>query len=468
MNLYNLSRRMCEWDEIPHWRERFRRSLRSDHKGKLYSPFFLLGLPGIGADEQRTSAERWMSAKISAAREVRAKRTFRDSSAPAQRIRIGYLSNDFHNHATAFLMIELFENHDCEQFELFAYSYGADDGKEMRPRLEASFENFVDVQALTVSETAEMINADGIDILIDLKGFTLGTRTEVLAHRPAPVQVNYLGYPGTLGSGLCDYIITDPFLTPPNSGPNYSESFAYMPETYQPRGRNVELAAAPTRASAGLPEDGFVFCCFNQSRKITPEIFEVWCRILSHNSDSVLWLLADHMAEGNLRNLAMQHGVLPNRLVFAEPLPQDEHLARLQLADLLLDTQPYNAHTTASDALWAGVPVVTCSGDTFASRVAGSLLHAVGLPELITEDLEEYFELALMLSQDSVRYECLVSRLTSNRLTTPLFDIKRYAKHLEDLYRKMWVRYQSGAMPKTLDTKPDRQVQTNNSGTLSA
>lgn len=462
MNLYNLSRRMCEWDEIPHWRERFRRSLHSTYKGRLYSPFFLLGLPGIGAEEQRTSAERWMSAKISATSEVRAKRTFRDSSEPAQRIRIGYLSNDFHNHATAFLMIELFESHDSEKFELFAYSYGEDDGKEMRPRLEASFEHFVEVQTLTVSETAERINADGIDILIDLKGFTLGTRTEVLAHRPAPVQVNFLGYPGTLGTGLCDYIITDRFLTPPASGPNYSESFAYMPETYQPRGRRTEIAKAPSRASAGLPENGFVFCCFNQSVKITPEIFKVWCRLLSHNSDSVLWLMADHMAEGNLKNFAMQQGVLPSRLVFAEPLPQDDHLARLQLADLLLDTQPYNAHTTASDALWAGIPVVTCSGETFASRVAGSLLHAVGLPELITKDLDEYYELALILSKDSKRYEGLVSHLALNRLTSPLFDTKRYTKHLEELYRKMWERYQSGAMPKTLDTESDRQVQTDN------
>ena len=447
---------MCEWDEIPHWRQRFRRSLLSDHKGELYSPFFLLGLPGIGADEQRTSAERWMGAKLSEASGVRAERTFRDSSAPSQRIRIGYLSNDFHNHATAFLMIELFENHDCEQFELFAYSYGEDDGKEMRARLESSFEHFVDVQALTISETAETINGDGIDILIDLKGFTRGTRTEVLAHRPAPVQVNYLGYPGTLGVDLCDYIITDRFLTPLAAAADYSESFAYLPESYQPHGHHVEIATAPSRTSVGLPETGFVFCCFNQSNKITPEIFEVWCRLLSHNPDSVLWLLADQMAEGNLKNLAMQHGVLPSRLLFAEHLSQDDHLARLQLADLLLDTLPYNAHTTASDALWAGVPLVTCSGETFASRVAGSLLHALGLPELITEDLEGYYELALALSLDPVRYECLVSRLAANRLTTPLFDIKRYTQHLEDLYRQMWGCYQSGAMPKTLDTGPDR------------
>ena len=213
---------------------------------------------------------------------------------------------------------------------------------------------------------------------------------------------------------------------------------------------------APSRTSVGLPETGFVFCCFNQSRKITPEIFEVWCRLLSHNADSVLWLMADKMAEGNLKNLAMRYGVLPSRLVFAESLSQDDHLVRLQLADLLLDTLPYNAHTTASDALWVGVPLVTCSGETFASRVAGSLLHAVGLPELITEDLQEYYELALALSLDPIRYERLTSRLASNRLTTPLFDIKRYTQHLEDLYRQMWGCYQSGGMPKILDTEPDR------------
>ncbi len=455
MKLYNLSRRMCEWEDMPHWRERFRRSLRSDHQGELYSPFLLLALPGIGAEEQRTSAERWMGAKVAAASEIRATRRFRDSSAPSQRIRLGYLSNDFHNHATAFLMIELFENHDRELFEVFAYSYGEDDGKEMRPRLESSFEHFVDVQALTISETAEAINADGIDILVDLKGYTQSTRTEVLAHRPAPIQVNYLGYPGTLGADLCDYIITDPFLTPREAAPHYSEAFAYMPASYQPHGHHVAVEAAPSRASVGLPESAFVFCCFNQSRKITPEIFEVWCRLLSHNPDSVLWLLDDPMAAGNLRNLAMQHGVLPGRLIFAETLPQDRHLARLQLADLLLDTLPYNAHTTASDALWVGVPLVTCSGETFASRVAGSLLHAVGLPELITDNLEDYFELALALSQDAPRYQDLVARLAANRLTTPLFDIKRYSCHLEHLYRQMWDRYQAGALPQALDTVPN-------------
>lgn len=455
MNLYNLSRRMCEWDEIPYWRGRFQRSLLSDHQGELYSPYFLLGLPGISADEQHTSAERWMAKRLSEASDVRARRTFRDSSAP-QRIRIGYLSNDFHDHATAFLMIELFENHNSEQFEMFAYSYGKDDGKEMRTRLESSFEHFIDVQSLSISETAETINNDGIDILIDLKGFTRGTRSEVLAHRPAPVQVNYLGYPGTLGPDLCDYIITDRFLTPLGTANDYSESFAYLPHTYQPHGRLVEAIAAPSRESVGLPETGFVFCCFNQSNKITPDIFEVWCRLLSNNPDSVLWLLADRMAEGNLKNQAMQQGVLPQRLIFAEHISQEDHLARLQLADLLLDTLPYNAHTTASDALWMGIPLVTCSGDTFASRVAGSLLHAVGLPELITADLDEYFELALALSQDPERYQALVSRLATNRLTTPLFDIKRYTQHIENLYQQMWDRYQCGTEPMALDTELER------------
>ena len=456
MNLYDLSRRMCEWDELSQWRQRFRRTLHSDHEGELYSPFLLLGLPGISADEQHVSAERWMGARLSATSFVRAERKFRDHSAPSQRIRIGYLSNDFHDHATAFLMIELFEHHDREQFELFAYSYGKDDGKAMRVRLESSFEHFVDVQALTISETAETIHQDDIDILIDLKGFTRGTRTEVLAHRPAPVQVNFLGYPGTLGPDLCDYIITDHFLTPHNTQADYSERFAYLPDSYQPRGCHAPIAVAPSRASVGLPETGFVFCCFNQSSKITPDIFAIWCRLLSHNPDSVLWLLADRMAEGNLKNLAMQQGVLPSRLVFAEHVAQEDHLARLQLADLLLDTLPYNAHTTASDALWAGVPLVTCSGDTFASRVAGSLLHAVGLPELITDDLESYFELALALSKDSARYESLVARLWANRLTTPLFDIKRYTLHLEDLYRQMWGRFQSGEAPTALDSTLDR------------
>ena len=455
MKLYDLSRRMCEWDELTAWRQRFRGMLEHGDMGQL-SPFTLLALPGIRADEQRVCAELWMARRLASSKATRDGQDFQFHTQAARKIRIGYLSCDFHEHATALLLIEVFENHDRDRFEVFAYSYGDDDGGGMRQRLEHTFERFVNIQGQSMSEAAVTINGDGIDILIDLKGFTRDTRTEILSFHPAPVQVNYLGYPGTLGGDLCDYIVTDRFLTPPETSDDYSESFAYLPDSYQPHSRYSTIDQAPTRAAAGLPEDGFVFCCFNQSYKITPEIFDVWCELLSHCPGSVLWLLSDKMAIGNLRNLAMQRGVLPDRLIFAEHTSQSAHLGRLQLADLVLDTLPYNAHTTASDALWAGVPVVTCAGDTFASRVAGSLLRAIELPELVTHDLQAYFDLALSLASDPQRHAVLKTRLAANRLTTPLFDIERYTRHLESLYEQMWSAHLEGRTPQAIQSGVER------------
>lgn len=259
--------------------------------------------------------------------------------------------------------------------------------------------------------------------------------------------MNYLGYPGTLGAELCDYIITDEYVTPRASAADYSESFAYMPNSYQPRGRAGPIGAKPLRASVGLPEQGVVFCCFNQAYKLTPEIFDVWCRLLDAAPGSVLWLLAAPMAEGNLRNEAWKRGVNGNRLVFAPDMGQGDHLARLQLADLVLDTAPYNAHTTASDALWAGVPIVTCSGSTFASRVAGSVLRAVGMPELITEDLDGYFDLASRLANDPAGLAAVRAKLARNRAGAALFDVPAYTRDLEGLFRSMWSRRSAGLPP---------------------
>lgn len=449
MKLYGLSQRMCEWDDLGMWRTRIREAMERGERG-LISPFLLLALPGITAQEQRTCSELWMHDRIAAQDAERQSLDFQFPSKAPAKIRLGYLSCDFHDHATALLLIELFEAHDRDRFEVFAYSYGADDGKSMRPRLQKAFEHFIDIQALSTKEAAERIHADGIDILIDLKGYTRNTRTEILGLRPAPLQVNYLGYPGTLGSGLCDYIITDHFLTPPESSAAYSESFAYLPDSYQPHSRNSLIGQRPERAHLGLPDDAFVFCCFNQAYKITPELFDLWCQLLHRCPDSVLWLLKDPMAEGNLRNAAFQRGISPSRLIFAEHVSQTEHLGRLQCADLVLDTLPYNAHTTASDALWVGVPLVTCVGDTFASRVAGSLLHAVGLPELATSSLEAYLALALALAQHPEQLAVLKRQLAENRLTTPLFDILNYTHHLEALYEAMWQRHMLGLPPDTL------------------
>ncbi len=448
MRSFLRTRPLCEWDDFHH-RAAFARSRLADEDGEPLPPFVLLAEPGLSPGEQRACSEGWMRDRLATAEALRADLAFRflPWAEDRKKIKLGYLSNDFQDHATAMLLVESLEARDERRFELHAYSYGRDDGKEMRARLRLAFDRFNDIGPLSDEEAAKAIYGDGIDILIDLKGFTQGTRTSILALRPAPIQVNFLGYPGTLGPGLCDYMITDKFCTPAGSAADYAEAFATLPHCYQPHGRQDAIAAAPSRAAAGLPEEGFVFCCFNQAFKFTPAIFDVWCRLLDSVPGSVLWLLASREAEGNLRNEAWKRGVDGSRLIFAGDAPHAQHLGRLQLADLVLDTSPYGAHTTASDALWAGVPVVTRPGATFASRVAGSLLHAVGLPELAVEDQADYFDLALALSTDVGRLGRLRRTLAHNRPTAPLFDVKAYTLALEALYARMWERRQSGLPP---------------------
>jgi predicted O-linked N-acetylglucosamine transferase (SPINDLY family) len=448
MRSFIRTRPLCEWDDFDN-RAAFARSRLAEADGAPLPPFLLLAEPGLSPGEHRASSEGWMRERMAAAKALRAGLAFRFSpwEADRKKIKLGYLSNDFQDHATALLLVESLEARDQTRFELHAYSYGRDDGKAMRTRLVGAFDRFNDIGPLSDEAAATAIHGDGIDILIDLKGFTQGTRTSILALRPAPIQVNFLGYPGTLGPGLCDYMITDKFCTPDGSAGDYAESFATLPHSYQPHGCLDAVAPAPSRAEAGLPEEGFVFCCFNQAFKFTPAIFDVWCRLLDGVPGSVLWLLADREAEGNLRNEAWKRGVDGSRLIFASDLPHAQHLGRLQLADLVLDTSPYGAHTTASDALWVGVPVVTRPGATFPSRVAGSLLHAVGLPELAVEDRADYFELALALSTDAGRLGRLRRTLASNRPSAPLFDVKAYTLALEALYLKMWARHQGGLPP---------------------
>ncbi|MEH3145642.1 MAG: tetratricopeptide repeat protein [Methylobacterium frigidaeris] len=366
-----------------------------------------------------------------------------------RRIRVGYLSFDFFYHATALLAIELFEHHDRERFEVFAYSYGPDDGTPMRRRLVAAFEHFVEVGHLSSEEAARRIRADEIDILVDLKGYTLRARTEITALRPAPVQVNYLGYPATMGAPFIDYIVADAFIAPFSSQAQFDERIVHLPGCYQPNDRRRRIAeAAPDRAAVGLPADGFVFCCFNNTYKITPAIFAVWMRLLAAVPDAVLWLFEGNAAaRDNLQYEAGSAGIDPARLVFAPKLDSPEHLARLRLADLFLDTLPVNAHTTASDALWAGLPVLTWAGDALVGRVAGSLLHAIGLPELVTHSAGEYEALALALAQDRPRLAALRARLAANRDTSPLFDAARYTRNLEAAYRQMHARRCAGLPP---------------------
>lgn len=471
MKHYARSRAWCEWPEFDRWQMHALADLGDFDVADL-SPFHLLSLPGITAAQQRACSTRWMAARLQASAVERAALTLEFAAQAAlaalnrpadltgsnpvpHKIRLGYLSCDFHQHATALLLVEMLEAHNRQRFELHAYSYGPDDGLGMRQRLTLCFDHFTDITALDNLAAARAIHADGIDILIDLKGYTAGTRTAVLTYRPAPVQVNYLGYPGTLGGNFCDYLVSDDFITPASAAADYSEALARLPHSYQPHGGPSALPEPPPRASVGLPEEGLVLCCFNQAYKFTPELFDIWCMVLAYTPGSVLWLLGNPQAEGNLRREALQRGIAPHRLIFAPDLPQGPHLARLQLADLVLDTAPYNAHTTASDALWAGVPLITCAGDTFASRVAGSLLHAAGLPELVTHNLSDYADLALALADDPERLRALRAQLARARASAPLFDVHAYTLALESLYQQMWDQHRAGLPPQALgDSRP--------------
>jgi protein O-GlcNAc transferase len=369
------------------------------------------------------------------------------------KIRIGYFSADFHDHATAHLTAELFEAHDRSRFEVVAFSYGPDAKDEMRQRLRAAFDRFIDVRGLADVEVAKLARGLAIDIAVDLKGFTRDARTGVFADRAAPIQVNYLGYPGTMSADYIDYIIADRTLIPAGREDQYSENIAFLPNSYQVNDTRRRVAdRTPSRGEVGLPEHGFVFCCFNGNYKITPGVFDAWMRILAAAPGSVLWLLEDNAAAAkNLRNEARRRGVEADRLVFAPRVPLPEHLARLRLADLFLDTLPCNAHTTASDALWVGAPVLTCLGDTFAGRVAASLLNAIGLPELVAPTLDAYEALANELAANAAKLASIKRKLADNRLTTPLFDTQLFARHIEAAYAAMYERYQSDLAPGPID-----------------
>jgi predicted O-linked N-acetylglucosamine transferase (SPINDLY family) len=362
---------------------------------------------------------------------------------------VGYFSADFHNHATGYLMAELFELHDKSQFELVGLSFGPIANDEMRQRLEKSFDQFIEVGRKSDVEVARLSRDLNIDIAVDLKGFTQDARTGIFAHRAAPIQLNYLGYPGTLGADYMDYIIADRTLIPLESQSCYTEKVVYLPNSYQVNDRKRLISDRQfTRQELGLPENGFVFCCFNNNYKILPATFEGWMRILKAVEGSVLWLFqVNAWAVDNLKKEAEKQGIAPDRIVFAEWLPLPEHLARHRQADLFLDTFPYNAHTTTSDALWAGLPVLTLMGRSFASRVAASLLNAVGLSELITSTQEKYEALAIELALNPNKLADIKLKLANNRMTTPLFDTLCFTKHLEAAYIEMHGRYHAGLEP---------------------
>jgi len=444
------------------------------------SPFAFLSMPGTTAAEQRTCADHWLENRYRGLFGNAGLHSTGDATQagdPGSVLRIGYLSADFRLHPLASLISELIELHDRSSFHVSAYSYGHDDASQARKRLEQAFDRFVDIRAMTTAEAAHRMRADGIDILVDLTGFTQGSRSSIAALRPAALNVSWLGFPGTMGSlfegslmdsidesltgtpvdenrmeakqgvpqPLFDYLIGDATVTPLLAADDYAEKLALLPDCYQPNDRQRPVGRTPTRSECGLPEDAFVFCCFNQTFKLTPNVFDVWMRLLQAVPGSVLWLLeCNPQAKINLAHEAQQRGVPAERLVFAPRTEMAEHLARQSLADLFLDTLPYNAHTTASDALWMGLPVLTCGGDTFASRVAASLLQAAGMPELITSSLTDYEATALQLATRPALLDGLRHRLQSTRDTMPLFDTPRFARNLETAYRQMWQRRQDG------------------------
>ena len=366
------------------------------------------------------------------------------------RIRIAYLSADFRQHATADLIAGLIERHDRRRFEVSAFSFSRDDGSAMRERLIRGFDRFEDVRVRSDAEVARLLRDGEFDIAVDLKGHTEGSRPGILAHRPCPVQVSYLGYPGTIGAPWLDYILADARVLPLEQQIHYSEKIVHLPHCYQVNDSTRAIGETPTRAEAGLPDDVFVFCCFNAPWKLTPAMFDVWMRLLKAVPASVLWLLDDNAtARRNLASAAVAQGVDPGRLIFAPRIPSAAHLARHRLADLFLDTLPYNAHTTASDALWAGLPVLTCLGAQFDGRVAASLLETVGLPELVTRSMEEYEALALALARDPHRLGSLRARLEETVPTSPLYDTDGFRRSLEAAYRRMVEISRAGRAPES-------------------
>jgi predicted O-linked N-acetylglucosamine transferase (SPINDLY family) len=360
------------------------------------------------------------------------------------RLRVAYISPDLREHAVSYLMAGVFEKHDTGRFETIAVSLAPEEPSPMGARLKRSFRHFIDVSAKRDAEIVELLRSLEIDIAVDLGGFTDGTRPQIFAHRIAPVQISYLGYPGTTGAPYIDYLLADEFVIPPQARGHYSERVVYLPDCFQANDDTREIDhRLLTRSHAGLPDQAFVFCCFNNTHKIAPDMFDVWMHLLAQIPDSVFWLLAaGDIERRNLRLQAQRRGIDPDRLVFASRLPYSQHLGRLKLADLFLDTLPFNAGTTASDALWAGLPLLTCAGETFAARMGGSLLRAIGLPELITSNLAQYEARAHDLAAHGSELRSLRQRLQQNRLQSPLFSTDRFRRELESAFLKIWATHE--------------------------
>ena len=445
-SLIHQKLKMADWSSLNELMLEHSRRLLNDES--VVDPFGFMGFANseheVMVGTKRYSAERFTQSQ-------RLPRFCK----PHAKIKVGYLGGEFCSHATSFLLTGVIESFDKNRFELYAFDSGRDDQSAIRKRMEKAFDHFTCITEISDGEAADLINKCEIDILIDLNGFFGNARQEVLAYKPSPIQVSYLGCPGTMGADYVDYLVADATVLPPASEPFYSEKIVRLPGSYQCNDDKREISqAVVARDKFGLPEQAFVFCCFNNVYKILPDTFDRWVRILLQVKGSVLWLFESHpVAVENLRKEAAARGLDPSRLIFAKHLSLPEHLARHRLADLFIDTLPYNAHTTASDALWAGLPLLTLVGKTFPERVGASLLKAIDMPELITTTPEEYEAKAIDLATHPEKLAALKAKLAKNRLTTPLFNTKLYTKHFEAALTAMYQRYQAGLPPDHIEIK---------------
>jgi predicted O-linked N-acetylglucosamine transferase (SPINDLY family) len=445
--LTNCRMTVCDWPNLA----RIERELveRIEQDRLIVSPLVLCGLP-INQATFLKAARSFVEHEITRVTPLPRKPT------RAGKIKLAYLSADFRRHPVAMLLAELIELHDRDRFEVHGVSIGADDRSDIRARMVRAFDQFHDVAGKGDREIARFLHDLGVDIVIDLGGHTDGARPNILAYRPAPIQVSYIGFLGTMGAPFIDYLIADEVVVPRGEDAGYSERVVRLPECFQVNDAQRKIAPrVPSRGDVGLPENAFVFCCFNANYKIQPPTFDIWMRLLHTVDNSVFWLFkSNDAAANNLRREAAARGIDPARLIFAPRANPEDHLARHALADIFLDTQPINAGATASDALWAGLPIVTSIGGTFLGRVSASLLRAVGLPELVTENRAEYEALALRLARDPAMLKAIRQKLANNRLTKPLFNTDRFRRHIEAAYSTMVEIWQRGEAPRAIDVAP--------------
>ncbi|MGD9025097.1 MAG: tetratricopeptide repeat protein [Desulfobacterales bacterium] len=454
-HLIHQSQHICDWHALKIHSAKLDALQSQTEEGSAFcaEPPFISMARHSDLSQHLMNARAWCSKIVQPLQNLKLPFSLDRRRQEISKLTIGYLSCDFHDHATAHLMQRIFGLHNRETFEIHCYSYGPDDHSSYRKQIQSECDQFTDIRQLSHVDAARRICADKVDILVDLKGHTEGARLGILACRPAPIQVHYLGYPGTIGADFIDYLITDKIVTPIEHAPFYSEKLVFLPHSYQVNDRQQEIASRiPTKQEQGLPDRGWVFSSFNLPYKIDPLMFDCWMRILDQIPGSVLWLFdGGSITAQNLKREARSRGIDPQRLVFAEKLPKAEHLARLKLADLALDTRIVNGHTTTSDSLWAGVPVITLPGDHFASRVSASLLNAVDLPELIVTDLDAYERMAVRLASHPAELQMIKTRLSQNRLAAPLFDTPGFVRRLESAYQKMWRLFREGRSPQQFE-----------------